>query len=48
MRYNQMLFNGSGTLTFTSAVRALKSLQKDMMFRPACPNAGPTGGAGLA
>ena len=31
-----------------SAVLALKSLQKDMMFRPACPSAGPTGGAGLA
>ena len=34
--------------TFISAVRALKSLQKDMMLSPACPSAGPTGGAGLA
>jgi hypothetical protein len=34
--------------TFTSAVRALKSLQKAMMLRPAWPSAGPTGGAGLA
>ena len=34
--------------TFMSAVRALKSLQKDMRLRPACPSAGPTGGAGFA
>ena len=31
-----------------SAVRALKSLQKDIIFSPACPSAGPTGGAGFA
>lgn len=37
---------GGGTLI--SAVFALKSLQKDMMFKPAWPRAGPTGGAGLA
>ena len=30
------------------AVRALNSLQNCMMFRPCCPSAGPTGGAGLA
>lgn len=34
--------------TLMPAVAALKSLQKDMMLRPACPRAGPTGGAGLA
>ncbi len=34
--------------TLMSAVLALKSLQKFMMFSPACPNAGPTGGAGFA
>ena len=34
--------------TLMSAVLALKSLQKLMMFRPACPSAGPTGGAGFA
>ena len=31
-----------------SAVLALKSLQKSMIFRPAWPSAGPTGGLGLA
>src|SRR5690606_21336073 len=31
-----------------SEVRALNSLQNPMMFTPACPKAGPTGGAGLA
>src|ERR1051325_9332806 len=30
------------------AVRALKFLQKSMMFTPAWPRAGPTGGAGVA
>src|SRR5437764_3318703 len=30
------------------AVRALNSLQNCMMFRPCCPSAGPTGGAGFA
>src|ERR1044071_3868035 len=30
------------------AVRALNSLQNCMMFRPCCPRAGPTGGAGFA
>src|SRR6185436_19365063 len=30
------------------AVRALNSLQNCMMFRPCCPSAGPTGGAGVA
>src|SRR5688572_19624438 len=30
------------------AVRALKALQKSMMLTPACPSAGPTGGAGVA
>src|SRR6185295_9744269 len=30
------------------AVLALKALQKSMMFTPACPRAGPTGGAGVA
>ena len=34
--------------TLMSAVLALKSLQKFMMFSPACPRAGPTGGAGFA
>ena len=34
--------------TLMSAVLALKSLQKLIMFRPACPSAGPTGGAGFA
>ena len=34
--------------TLMSCVLALKSLQKDMMFSPACPSAGPTGGAGFA
>ena len=29
-------------------VRALNSLQNCMMFKPCCPSAGPTGGAGLA
>ena len=29
-------------------VRALNVLQKSMMFTPACPSAGPTGGAGVA
>jgi hypothetical protein len=37
----------SGT-SLKSAVFALNSLQKAMMFNPACPSAGPTGGAGLA
>src|ERR1017187_2770216 len=31
-----------------SLVLALYSLQNAMMFTPCCPNAGPTGGAGLA
>merc|ERR1740130_1071323 len=31
-----------------SDVRALYSLQNIMMFTPAAPSAGPTGGAGLA
>ena len=35
-------------LTLIPLVAALKSLQNAMMFRPACPSAGPTGGAGLA
>src|SRR5215468_4314495 len=30
------------------AVRALNSLQNCMMFKPCCPRAGPTGGAGFA
>src|SRR3954447_17058536 len=30
------------------AVRALNSLQNCMMFKPCCPSAGPTGGAGFA
>ena len=30
------------------AVRALKFLQKSMMFTPCWPSAGPTGGAGVA
>src|SRR5262245_37519568 len=30
------------------AVFALKALQKSMMFTPAWPSAGPTGGAGVA
>src|SRR5258708_10942728 len=30
------------------AVFALKALQKSMMFTPAWPRAGPTGGAGVA
>jgi hypothetical protein len=34
--------------TLNVAVLALKSLQKSMIFRPACPSAGPTGGDGLA
>ena len=34
--------------TLMSAVLALKSLQKFMMLSPACPSAGPTGGAGFA
>lgn len=34
--------------TLISAVFALKSLQKSIIFRPACPKAGPTGGDGLA
>src|ERR1035437_6757628 len=29
-------------------VAALNCLQNSMMFTPCCPNAGPTGGAGLA
>src|SRR5437764_547838 len=29
-------------------VRALNSLQNCMMFKPCCPSAGPTGGAGFA
>ena len=35
-------------LTLIPLVAALKSLQKAMMLSPACPSAGPTGGAGLA
>src|SRR5687767_11868633 len=31
-----------------SLVRALNDLQKSMMFTPAWPRAGPTGGAGVA
>jgi hypothetical protein len=31
-----------------SAVRALYSLQNPAIFTPCCPNAGPTGGAGVA
>src|SRR5208337_2907609 len=31
-----------------SLVLALNSLQNAMMLTPCCPNAGPTGGAGLA
>ena len=34
--------------TLKSAVFALKSLQKSMIFNPAWPSAGPTGGEGLA
>ncbi len=34
--------------TLKSAVLALKSLQKSMIFKPACPSAGPTGGVGFA
>lgn len=34
--------------TLMSAVFALKSLQNDIILRPAWPSAGPTGGAGLA
>merc|ERR1719217_1764240 len=33
---------------FLSLVRALYSLQNIMMFTPAAPSAGPTGGAGFA
>src|SRR5699024_6654461 len=31
-----------------SLVFSLNSLQKPMIFTPCCPNAGPTGGAGVA
>lgn len=34
--------------TLIPLVAALKSLQNAMMLSPACPSAGPTGGAGLA
>ncbi len=34
--------------TLMSAVLALKSLQKFIILSPACPSAGPTGGAGFA
>jgi hypothetical protein len=30
------------------SVEALKALQNSIMFTPLCPNAGPTGGEGLA
>mmetsp|Transcript_11149 Transcript_11149/g.40877 ORF Transcript_11149/g.40877 Transcript_11149/m.40877 type:complete len:200 (+) Transcript_11149:1096-1695(+) len=39
---------GMGTLSSIFAVFALNSLQKPMMFTPAWPRAGPTGGAGFA
>ncbi len=35
-------------IPFWSAVRALNSLVKPIMLIPACPSAGPTGGAGVA
>ena len=35
-------------LPICSCVLALNALQNSIMFTPCCPNAGPTGGAGLA
>ena len=40
--------NNKKRLTLIPLVAALKSLQNAMMLSPACPSAGPTGGAGLA
>lgn len=51
MKYLQQLVAVNDQIkevTFISAVFALKSLQKSMILRPAWPNAGPTGGEGLA
>jgi hypothetical protein len=39
---------GTGTFCFISAVLALNSLQKESIFRPCPPKAGPTGGDGFA
>ena len=43
-----VMTTGMGASELKSAVLALKALQNSMMFSPCCPNAGPTGGAGLA
>jgi hypothetical protein len=51
LRNNITLFTLMSTRSGTSlksAVFALNSLQKAMMFSPAWPKAGPTGGAGFA
>ena len=43
-----VITTGIGVSGMKSAVFALKALQNSMMFRPCCPSAGPTGGAGFA
>ena len=42
-----VIITGTG-LPIKFFVFSLKALQNSMMFIPLCPNAGPTGGAGLA
>ena len=42
-----VITTGTG-LPINAFVFSLKALQNSIMFIPLCPNAGPTGGAGLA
>mmetsp|Transcript_48081 Transcript_48081/g.111378 ORF Transcript_48081/g.111378 Transcript_48081/m.111378 type:complete len:280 (+) Transcript_48081:182-1021(+) len=48
LRSSNTVISTGMTVPALSLVRALYSLQNIMMFTPAAPSAGPTGGAGLA
>ena len=43
-----VITTGTGNPGSTDCVEALKALQNSIILTPCCPNAGPTGGLGLA